>query len=117
MDEEVVRFRRAAARENRGRQDVQRRYSVALQQQAADYWRVRARAGEGLRDVAAVLGVAPWSLRRWAHGARLHSVAVVPEAPAPPTAGRPVVVVVTRDTLRIEGLDVDTAAQLVARLR
>ncbi len=114
MDEEVVRFRRAAARENRGRRDVQRRYSPTLQQQAADYWRGRQRAGDGLRDVATALGVAPWSLRRWAQDARFHAVQIV----APPVPVVPhLVVVLTTEGVRIEGLDLETAAQLVARLR
>jgi hypothetical protein len=65
MDEDVVRFRRAAARENGGRRGLSRRYSRELQQRAADYWRMRQVAGDALRDVAQALGVAPWSLRRW----------------------------------------------------
>jgi hypothetical protein len=65
MDRDLVRFQQAAARENRGRRDVRRRYSPALRQQAVTYCLVRRRAGERVRDVAAALGVAPWSLHRW----------------------------------------------------
>lgn len=39
MDQAVVHFRRAAARENRDRGSVRRRYSSTLQQQAVEYWR------------------------------------------------------------------------------
>jgi hypothetical protein len=56
MDEDVVRFRRAAARENGGRRGLSRRYSRGLQQQAADYWRMRQVAGDASRDVAQALG-------------------------------------------------------------
>ena len=114
MDEEIVRFRRAAAQENRGRRDVRRRYSRALQRQAADYWQVREQAGDALRDVAQALGVAPWSLRRWTQDPRVRPVHVVRD-PAPVRAN--LVAVIGVDGVRIEGLDVETAAQLVARLR
>jgi hypothetical protein len=38
-------------------------------------------------------------------------------APITPRVVCPLVVVLTTDSVRIEGLDVETAAQLVARLR
>jgi transposase-like protein len=66
MDEDVVRFRRGAVRENRGRRGLSRRYSQELQRQAVAYWRIRKVEGDALPDVAQALGVAPWSLRRWA---------------------------------------------------
>jgi hypothetical protein len=65
MDDAVVKFRRAAARENRGRHGLHRRYSPGVQQQAVNYCRMRQRGGDGFRAVAAALGVADWSLRRW----------------------------------------------------
>jgi hypothetical protein len=65
MDQAVVQFQTAAAQENRDRGSVRRRYSSTLQQQAVDYCRERPRQGDGRRDVAAALGVAPWSLYRW----------------------------------------------------
>ena len=64
MDRDLVRFRRAAVRENRGRRDVRRRYSPTLRQLAVTYCLTRRRQGERLRDVAPALGVAPWSLHR-----------------------------------------------------
>jgi len=114
MDEALVQFRRAAAVENPGRRGLRRRYSLTLQRQAADYWRRREAEGDGLRDVAGALGVAPWSLRRWAHDPRLRPVQVVPDVTG--TTGR-VVVVVRPDGVYIEGLDLDSVAPMVARLR
>jgi hypothetical protein len=114
MDKEIVRFRRAAARENRGRRDVRRRYSAALQAQAVEYWRVRERAGDGLRDVAEALRIAPWSLRRWTQSARFHPVQMVSE---PAHGHRPLAVIIGADSVRVEGLDLDAVVQLVARLR
>jgi transposase-like protein len=118
MDQALVRFRQVAARENRGRRDVRRRYSPRLRQQAVAYWLTRRRQGERLRDVAAALGVAHWSLHRWTRAwqtrAQFRPVAVA--APAP--VGAPALVVVMGVTgPRVEGLDVDSAARLLALLR
>src|SRR5215203_1980200 len=99
MDEDVVRFRRAAARENGGRHGLSRRYSRGLQQQAADYWRLRQVAGDALRDVAQALGVAPLSLRRWARDPGVRPVQVVRDT-APERSG--VVVVLGAEGLRVE---------------
>ena len=63
--------------------------------------------------MAHTLGVAPMSLRRWAQGDRFQTVHVVPDPV--PTSG--VTVVVEGERLRIEGLDVEAAVQLIARLR
>jgi hypothetical protein len=119
MDHAVVEFRRAAAQENRGRRGLQRRYSPGVQQLAIDYCRTRQRVGDGFRTVAAALGVADWSLRRWMKAskseARFHPVQVVTPTPAPP---RPSLVIrLTSDGPQIEGLDVEAAAQLLTRLR
>jgi transposase-like protein len=121
MDERLRRFRAAADRENRGRGrgTVRRRYSKDLQAEAVRYWKARQRAGEGLRDVAAALGVAPWSLRRWwqqpvTNRARFHRVDVA--APPAPTAPS-LAVVMTAQGPRVEGLDVENLARLLALLR
>ena len=117
MDQALVRFRKAAARANRERHGIQRRYSSRLQRQAVEYWHARQRQGEGVREVAAALGVAPWSLHRWIRacdgGERFHAVRVVA------AASRAVVapVVVWNDGLRVEGLDVEATAQLLRLLR
>jgi len=56
MDHALVQFRQAAARENRGRRDVRRRYSATLRRQAVEYCLTRRQHGERLRDVAVALG-------------------------------------------------------------
>lgn len=87
MDPALIEFRKAAARENRGRRGLQRRYSPALQAQAVTYWRARQRQGDRLRVVAAALGIAHWSLHRWIkatrHHSRFHPVAVVAPVVSP----------------------------------
>jgi len=119
MDQALIHFRNAAARENRGRGSVRRRYSSTLQQQAVEYWRARQRQGEALRDVAAALGVAPWSLYRWTRvceeRAQFREVQVA--APASRSGGATPVMTMSTDGLRIEGLDVEAAAQLLRLLR
>lgn len=114
MDEAVQRFRRHAHRELGDRHGTERRYSVALRQEAVTYWEARARAGDGLRTVAARLQVAPVSLRRWAADRRVQPVTIVPD---PALAPMGVAVIIEADRVRVEGLDVETAAQLIARLR
>ena len=114
MDDVVQRFRRQAGRELGRRQGAERRYSDGLRQQAVAYWRAREPAGDGVRAVAAALGIAPVSLRRWAQDPRFRPVRVVADAAPAPSR---LVVIVDATGVRIEGIDVETAAQLVARLR
>jgi transposase-like protein len=119
MDHDVKAFRAAAERENGGRTGLQRRYSPALRARAVRCWQARRRAGAALRDVAVSLGVAPWSLHRWTRArpspVRMHPVQVVPMER--PTAGATLVVVLSTEQTRVEGLDVETAARLLALLR
>lgn len=113
MDEAARQFRRQVSREVGDRQGAERRYSLELRQAAVAYWRDRERAGDGVRTVATALGVAAVSLRRWAQDERFGAIRVVPD-PAPTTG---VSVVIDGACLRVEGLDVETAVQLIARLR
>jgi hypothetical protein len=115
MDEALTRFRAAAALENRGRGRMGRRYSATLRAQAVQYWAQRETEGDALPEVAAALGVAPWSLQRWARAPQLRPVQVVPQVTGPVVPQ--LVVVLTGDSVRIEGLDIETAAHFVARLR
>ena len=121
MDEALRRFRESADQENRGRGrgTVRRRYSKHLQADAVRYWKARQRAGDGLRDVATALGVAPWSLRRWWQSvttrARFHRVDVIGAEPAPTAPG--LAVVITAQGPRVEGLDVEGVARLLTLLR
>jgi len=119
MDHGLVEFRKAAARENRGRHGLQRRYSATLRAEAVKYWRTRQRQGDGLRVVAAALGVAHWSLHRWVTASkrspRFHRVQIVP--PGPVASAHPLVIAIPTVGARLEGLDVETAAKVLALLR
>jgi hypothetical protein len=53
------------------------------------------------------------SLRRWAQDDRFDAVHVVPD----PVRASGVTVIVDGERLRIEGLDLETAVQLITRLR
>ena len=113
MDDAVQQFRRQADRELGDRQGAERRYSDGLRQQAVAYWRTREAVGDGVRAVATALGIAPVSLRRWAQHPQFRPVDVI--ADAAPIAR--LVVIIEATGLRIEGVDIETAVQLVARLR
>lgn len=119
MDQDLLRFRHAAARENGGRPAIRRRYSPELQDQAVEYCQARRQHGESLRGIAAALGVAEFSLQRWLRRAgtrsTFHPVTVAPVAGLPSEAS--LVVTLTTDGPRVEGLDVETAARLLQLLR
>jgi hypothetical protein len=118
MDQEVKSFRAAAARENRGRRGLQRRYSPELQSQAVRYWRVRRAAGEALRDVAVALWVAPWSLHRWTTRGPAPRPFVAVQLARPSTLPAPsLAVILSASGPRVEGLTLETAAQLLTLLR
>jgi transposase-like protein len=118
MDDPLIRFRQAADGENH-RRPLRRRHSSELQQQAVAYWRQR-RGQEGVRTIAAALGVSVSTLQRWARGGtrrpRFRPVAVVERTPAMAT-GPTVVVQITAAGPRVEGLTVETAARLLTLLR
>jgi hypothetical protein len=114
MDDAVYRFRRQARRELGDRHGAARRYSDQLRHEAVAYWRAREPMGAGLCEAATALGIAPVSLRRWAQDTRFRPVHVMADAVPLPTR---IVVVIAAAGVRVEGLDVETAAQLVARLR
>lgn len=114
MGDVVQRFRRQAGRELGDRRGAERRYSDGLRQQAVAYWRAREPTGEGVRAVATALGIAPVSLRRWAEDPRFRPVHVIADA-APVSAG--LVLIIDATGVRVEGVDVETVAQLIARLR
>lgn len=121
MDDAVIRFRRAADRENR-RRPVRRRYSSELQQRAVAYWQQR-RGEEGVRTIAAALGVSVTSLQRWMRRSprplrrpRFRPIAIIQPAPSPETGSR-VAIQITAAGPRVEGLTVETAARLLTLLR
>ena len=65
MDKAVIRFRQTADQENR---PERRRYSRALQHEAVAYWRQH-RGEQGVRTIAAALGLSLTTLQRWTRGA------------------------------------------------
>jgi hypothetical protein len=118
MDDGLSRFREAADRENAER-PVRRRYSPTLQREAVAYWQHR-RGQEGMRAVAAALGVSMTTLQRWTRGAARRSgfrpVNVVNRTPSV-GGGTAVVIEMTAAGPRVEGLTVETAARLLTLLR
>lgn len=119
MDHALIEFRKAAARENRGRHGLQRRYSRTLQQRAVEYWRIRHGAGDGVPEVAAALGIAPWSLHRWIRASktrqRFRPIQVITAEPVRPAPS--VIIWLTPDGPCVQGLDVEAAAKLLALVR
>jgi transposase-like protein len=117
MDQALTAFRDAADRENLHRH-VRRRYSATLRQQAVEYWQHR-RRHESVRAIAAALGVSGTTLQRWTRGSgarsRFRRVEVRSVAAAVGTG--PVVITMTADGPRVEGLTVETAARLLTLLR
>jgi hypothetical protein len=118
MDQALTAFREAADRENLYRR-VRRRYSSTLRQQAVEYWQQR-RRDEGARAIAVALGVSVTTLQRWTRGIvgrpRFRRGAVC--TPRPGAIGTvPVVITMTADGPRVEGLTVETAARLLTLLR
>lgn len=69
MDRRAGVFRKQAARENRGREGVRRRYSEGLRRVAVLYLEARREEGWSLRRVAEEVGVNGWSLSRWVQAA------------------------------------------------
>jgi hypothetical protein len=118
MDQALTAFREAAGRENRHRR-VRRRYSSTLRQRAVEYWRHR-RGHDGVRAIAAALGVSVSTLQRWTGGRAARSpfrrVEVRQSVPAA-VGAVPVMITMTADGPRVEGLTVETAARLLTLLR
>jgi transposase-like protein len=118
MDEVLTAFREAADRENLHRRE-RRRYSSTLRQQAVEYWQQR-RRHESVRAIAAALGISVTTLQRWTRriGARPRFRRVEVRKPVTAAVGTgPVVITMTADGPRVEGLTVETAAQMLTLLR
>ena len=118
MDQALTAFREAADRENLHRR-LRRRYSSTLRQQAVEY-RQQRRGHEGGRAIAAALGVSVTTLQRWmravAARSRFRRVEIRPPVTAA-VGAVPIVITITADGPRVEGLTVDTAARLLTLLR
>lgn len=79
------------------------------------YYRARCHAGAGVRAIAVALGIAPWSLYRWTRRAAAAPPFVPVRVTAPSTPR--LTVVLEASGARVEGLDVETAARMLALLR
>lgn len=118
MDQALTAFREAADRENLHRR-VRRRYSVTLRQQAVEYWQQR-RRHDGVRVIAAALGVSVTTLQRWTRrivGRSRFRRVEVRHAVTAAVGTMPVVITMTADGPRVEGLTVEAAARLLTLLR
>jgi hypothetical protein len=117
MDQALTAFREAADRENLHRRE-RRRYSTTLREQAVEYWQQR-RRHEGVRAIAVALGVSVTTLQRWTRASgtrlRMRPIALVEGAPA--GGATSIVLTMTGDGPRVEGLTVDTVARLLTLLR
>jgi transposase-like protein len=118
MDQALTAFREAADRENLHRR-VRRRYSSSLRQQAVEYWQQR-RRHESVRAIAAALSLSVTTLQRWTRvrtaRRRFRPIEVREPVPAASRA-MPVVITITANGPRVDGLTVETAAQLLTLLR
>ena len=115
MDETVAEFLQAANAENQHRRS-RRRYSAGLRQRALAYWQ-RRKGEDGMRTIAAALGVSATTLQRWTRASRpprVRPIAVVPTTAH--TEAAPIVVVITAAGPRVEGLTVESAARLLTLL-
>jgi transposase-like protein len=115
MGDTLAEFHQAAEQENQHRR-TRRRYSPGLRQRAVEYWQQR-RADERLETIAALLGVSPTTLQRWARASSPPRFRAIEVAATPRTEAAPIVVVITAAGPRIEGLTVESAARLLALLR
>ena len=87
-----------------------------LREEIASYARGRRAEGERVREIASEVGVSPESIRRWtASPPEEHGRAVLPVRVQEEIA-HDGIVVVTPSGVRVEGLDVEQAAELVHRL-
>lgn len=86
-----------------------------LREEIADYARRRRERGGRVRDIAVEVGVSRESIRRWSSTSSSAKATVVPVRIRPDHAATQLVVV-TPGGVRIEGLDLEQAAELVRRL-
>lgn len=120
MDHELSELRRALA--DQGPRGPGRRVPRHLRERVLDATRRRRAGGASVAELAGALGLAGETLRRWldtdveqpapSGHARPLPVAVIGGA-----QGRGALSLVTPSGFRVEGLSVETAADLLARLR
>ena len=98
---------------------MRRRYTSELQHQAIAYWQQR-RGDEGVRAIAASLGVSVTTLQRWTRGSarrpRFRPIEIIHPAPLVET-DTTVAIQITAAGPRVDGLTVESAARLLTLLR
>lgn len=116
--DQAARLRRELERQSRRRE--RRRYPAALRREAIAYAREQRDEGVSILRIAGALGLRVGTLRNWlgrrspVAQAAFQRVELV-AARAVSTPAQPLVVTTPRG-LRIEGLDLDTLARLIARI-
>jgi len=113
MDRFVREFR-VAGKRRRGRG-----YPAEMRQRAAEYARKRAKAGDGVAEVSAELGVSEQTLRNWLAkaGPAFLRVTVDESVGSARAVATGSLVLVAPSGYRLEGLDLDGAADLLRVLR
>ncbi|MHB0968705.1 MAG: transposase [Thermoanaerobaculia bacterium] len=109
---EVTRLRRELARQSRRRE--RRRYPAALRNEAVGYARARRTEGATHVEIAGELGVQVRTLCNWMRGRGAFRAVEIVERPA--ALNTPAWVVTTPRGLRVDGLDLETLAALIARV-
>jgi hypothetical protein len=118
MDDEIRTLRRVLAGMKRGQG---RRYAAELKGEIGRVARGRRARGDSWQAIAMAIGIPHETVRRFAivdgdNDGRSGSDAFVAVEVSAASARHSPLVVTTRDGIRIEGLDVETAAELVRRL-
>lgn len=93
----------------------ERPYPFQLRRRVVEYAQGAREGGAGVERIAMELGIAPQTLRSWLPSTVFRPVEIVAHEEPPRTDA--IVVVDPRSGLRVEGLDVAAAAELVRRLR
>ena len=92
------------------------RYPLPLRREILSFARRRRAAGDRLKAIARDLGL-PWqTLHRWLEASPRRRFRPVAVLAAPPAAPCSPVSVVTPQGFRVEGLDLESAADLLKRL-
>jgi predicted transcriptional regulator len=98
-----------------GRRSRGERIPADLRKEIAEYACGRRAEGGAVREIAAETGVSPESIRRWAVRAERAGATVVPVRVRDAEVSAKIVVVMPSG-VRVEGLDVEQAAELARRL-
>lgn len=98
-----------------GRRSRGERIPATLREEIAEYARRRRAEGGRVREIATETGVSPESIRRWAVRAKPTEPVALPVHVRRDEVSAEIVVVMPSG-MRVEGLDVEQAAELARRL-